>query len=419
MKNLFLVFTAVLFITSSSSFAQIDLLEKIKDKIEQKADEKTNEQIDEALNEAEEGIKNNKTNKNEDEVETNNNKETVKPKTSDEKIKAYSKYDFIPGEKVTYYDDFSSTSVGDFPANWNTSVSGEVVTLNKFPGKWFKLDNYSSYEPLNIKLLPENYTLEFDFIANSPDEEAFGALFVGFFSKSDEYRIEDNVIGNAGCEFKLQYNFIEAYNWKEQQWGNVETSKSSEIVQQNLGKKIKVSIWVQKERARLYVNESKIFDLPKMVIKGYQYDGIRFTSILEENKEVYISNIRLAEGATDTRNKLLTEGKWVTRGILFDSGSDVIKEESYGSLKEIAAVLNGSPDVLVKIIGHTDSDGSDDANLDLSKRRASSVKKMLSEIFNVNLKRMETDGRGESEPSDDNNTAEGKANNRRVEFIKL
>jgi outer membrane protein OmpA-like peptidoglycan-associated protein len=76
-------------------------------------------------------------------------------------------------------------------------------------------------------------------------------------------------------------------------------------------------------------------------------------------------------------------------------------------------------DLKVKIIGHTDADGNDPANLDLSKRRAAAVKVSLAKDFGIDESRMETDGKGESEPIDKNDTPAGKANNRRVEFIKL
>ena len=133
----------------------------------------------------------------------------------------------------------------------------------------------------------------------------------------------------------------------------------------------------------------------------------------------YLTNLRLAVGAPDTRNKLLTEGKWVTHGILFDVNSATIKSESYGTLKEIAGVLKENTDVKVKIIGHTDADGDDKSNMDLSKRRAASVKEFLSKEFSIDESRMETDGMGESKPVDKNTTPAGKANNRRVEFIKI
>ncbi|HNF49590.1 MAG TPA: OmpA family protein, partial [Chitinophagales bacterium] len=99
--------------------------------------------------------------------------------------------------------------------------------------------------------------------------------------------------------------------------------------------------------------------------------------------------------------------------------SATIKGESYGTLKDFAAVMTENPDVKVKIVGHTDSDGDDAKNMELSKKRAESVKSALNKEFGIDNSRMETEGKGETQPADNNNTPEGKANNRRVEFIKL
>jgi OmpA-OmpF porin, OOP family len=90
-----------------------------------------------------------------------------------------------------------------------------------------------------------------------------------------------------------------------------------------------------------------------------------------------ISNVRIAVGAPGMRNKLLTEGKLISYGIYFDVNKDIVKPESYGTLKEIAAVLNENPNVRIKIVGHTDSDGSAAANLDLSKRGVLQLKMSL------------------------------------------
>jgi outer membrane protein OmpA-like peptidoglycan-associated protein len=132
-----------------------------------------------------------------------------------------------------------------------------------------------------------------------------------------------------------------------------------------------------------------------------------------------ITNFRIAAGLPDTRNKLITEGKLVSYGIYFDVNKDVVKPESYGTLKEISVILNEVPDVKVKIIGHTDADGDDSKNKDLSKRRAASVKAELVKTFGVNADRLEIDGMGESKPIAPNDTPVNKALNRRVEFIKL
>jgi outer membrane protein OmpA-like peptidoglycan-associated protein len=179
-------------------------------------------------------------------------------------------------------------------------------------------------------------------------------------------------------------------------------------------------VWRQKERLRVYFNEEKILDIPKALVPGVNYNSIIYSLPDADEKNLYaISNLRLAVGAPDTRNKILTQSKWVTHGILFDVNSDNIKPESYGTLKEMATVLKENPDLKVKIVGHTDADGSDAANLDLSKRRAAAVKDMLAKEFGIEASRMETDGKGESEPIDKNDTPAGKANNRRVEFIKI
>ena len=68
-------------------------------------------------------------------VEENNENSSGSAK-SDE-LKSYSKYDFIPGEQILYFEDFSQDNIGDFPALWNTNGSAEVVTTNLFPGNWF------------------------------------------------------------------------------------------------------------------------------------------------------------------------------------------------------------------------------------------------------------------------------------------
>jgi len=164
----------------------------------------------------------------------------------------------------------------------------------------------------------------------------------------------------------------------------------------------------------VYQDQNKLFDYPKAFpVECLKADRIRF-----EDGALLVSNIRIAVGAPDMRNKLLTEGKLVSYGIYFDVNKDVVKPESYGTLKGIAQVLTENPDVKIQIVGHTDSDGADAANLDLSKRRAASVKTELTKSFGIDASRIETDGKGEGQPIAPNDSPANKALNRRVEFIK-
>jgi outer membrane protein OmpA-like peptidoglycan-associated protein len=115
----------------------------------------------------------------------------------------------------------------------------------------------------------------------------------------------------------------------------------------------------------------------------------------------------------------MTEGKLVSYGIYFDVNRAEVKPTSYATLKEIAQVLKENPTVSIKILGHTDSDGDEAANLDLSKRRAAAVKQELINAFGIAAAQIETDGKGEMQPVAANDTPANKAKNRRVEFVKL
>jgi outer membrane protein OmpA-like peptidoglycan-associated protein len=186
---------------------------------------------------------------------------------------------------------------------------------------------------------------------------------------------------------------------------------------------VHVALWIQKQRFRAWLNQEKVYDLPQGVgagvvpnLFGFQVDNYGGGV---ESFSYFVTNIKIAEAIADTRSKLITDGKWSTTGILFDVNSDKIKPSSYGVLKEIANVLKENPDVRVKIVGHTDSDGDDAKNLDLSTSRAASVRIALTTEFGIEGSRFETDGKGETQPVADNKTSEGKAQNRRVEFIKL
>jgi outer membrane protein OmpA-like peptidoglycan-associated protein len=181
-----------------------------------------------------------------------------------------------------------------------------------------------------------------------------------------------------------------------------------------------VALWRQADRLRVYINGEKVWDLQRAFDTATKYNIVFAMPRSPQASDYYLlSNIRLATGVPDTRNKLLKEGRFVTQGILFNSGSDRIKPESYGLLKEIANVLDESPSIRVKIIGHTDSDGDEKSNLLLSQRRAAAVKAALVNNMGIKPERLETDGKGQSKPIADNKTKEGKAQNRRVEFIKL
>ncbi|MDJ0630498.1 MAG: OmpA family protein [Rhodobacter sp.] len=107
----------------------------------------------------------------------------------------------------------------------------------------------------------------------------------------------------------------------------------------------------------------------------------------------------------------------VYHNINFESGKANLKDKSYDIIATIAGNLRRFPDIDITIEGHTDSDGSVEYNLDLSKRRAIAVKTALVNIHGISIHRLSTRGLGEGSPMATNDTTQGKALNRRVVII--
>jgi outer membrane protein OmpA-like peptidoglycan-associated protein len=418
-----------LVLLTGTSTAQIILRDKIKNQTNNRANNKADQGIDKSLDKVEESIGNlfKKDKKEEDQQEPAKEPNTdqqptdpqnqVKPAAATPSLQTYSKYDFIPGGKVMFFDDFTETAVGDFPPNWNTTASGEVVTNNMYPGNWFKLIGEGCVALDEGLKLTENYTIEFDVIPYVVDAGNVSFEY-GFYLYSAQNPKDLNeggaVPGNNGG-IKMSFGYRATYSAYNEEGYTISGEKDDATME--AGKKYRLSFWVQKTRLRVYQDQVKIFDLPKVFKAGMQCNQMRFE--LWGESAPMITNFRIAAGLPDTRNKLLTEGKLVTYGIYFDVNKDVVKPESYGTLKEIATILNEVPEVKVKIVGHTDADGDDAKNMDLSKRRAASVKAELAKNFGVNADRIVTDGMGESQAVAPNDTPVNKALNRRVEFVKL
>ncbi|MNV28994.1 Outer membrane porin F precursor [compost metagenome] len=155
-------------------------------------------------------------------------------------------------------------------------------------------------------------------------------------------------------------------------------------------------------------------DKPQDIMVSVKKDGAAFDSKLITKEEIVKKENRV-------NNKLevkeLKVGEAYTlNDILYDYNSDVLSNKSKFILREFARFLKSNPTIKIMIQGHTDSDGDDAKNLDLSDRRAKGVKNYLVSL-GIEEDRLESKGYGESKPKVANDTAENKAKNRRTDFM--
>jgi outer membrane protein OmpA-like peptidoglycan-associated protein len=169
---------------------------------------------------------------------------------------------------------------------------------------------------------------------------------------------------------------------------------------------------------KVYIDEHRVANVPNAVFPRTDALYIDASSVTPENPGL-IGPIRIAAGGRDLYDRLEADGRVATQGILFAIDSDRLRPESTPTLDEIGRMLQDHPQLRLSIEGHTDSDGEDAYNLELSERRAAAVRAFITAEYDIDGSRLETAGFGESRPVADNTSPEGMQQNRRVERVRL
>ncbi len=387
--------------------------------MEKRVEEKAEQVTDKVLDKAEDAVtKSTKSNKKQTDKATGDIDEQIieKQEHPKQKLTSITQYDFVPGDKILFFEDFSQDAIGDFPALWTTNGSGEVKTVSIAPGKWLHMNGkdavYCYTKEINF---PENFIVEFDII---PDKDfQFGTCLTLYQDNPERSKeVNDDLYpGLRVLHISPNYEGWETKGYDSDKDWLIGTGAKNPLIAEELNH---VIVWIQKRRVRIYHQGQKVLDVPTNIYAETKLNKLLFSG-WDRNSTPYVTNIKVTTASPDTRSKLITEGKLVTYGITFDVNKADIKSESFGTLKGIAGVLAENPDVNVKIIGHTDGDGDDAKNLDLSKRRAESVKNELVKSFGIDSSRLTTEGAGETKPIAANDIPVNKARNRRVEIIKI
>ncbi|KAA3439658.1 OmpA family protein [Rufibacter hautae] len=382
--------------------AQFNIGDKLKSKVNEKIDAKLNKTADQVTSgkKASSGAA-----KESEEAAT---EETAAEGTSaapEAKAKVWTKYDFVPGDKVLFADNLKGEENGEFPSRWDLKNGNAEVASFGGTDVIHLVSNGTAISPLmkTENYLPETFTVEMDVYFDSDNPNmAYEIYFLSDLNKYNEATHgmfwDPIVISPEGVHFK---NF---------------GSNSAEL--QATGTKSQwrhVSIAFNKRSMKVYLDQHRLINIPNTTGKPV---NLKIKSDRRIEGNAMVKNVFIAEGGKKLYDQVLATGKIVTYGVKFDTNKAVIRPESMGTLNSIVKLMQEQPSLNFSVDGHTDSDGDDASNLKLSQQRAEAVKTYLVSQ-GIADSRLKAKGQGESKPLDKGTTVEAKANNRRVEFVKI
>jgi outer membrane protein OmpA-like peptidoglycan-associated protein len=309
------------------------------------------------------------------------------------------KFDYVPGDKVVLLDDFTQDDLGEFPVRWK-AIAGNFEVAESAGERWLRCMSPDGTVRLRLPdapTLPEYWTLEFDFLGTAPLE---AALNVKGMTK------DDRTVWEATWPTGTNLAFRSGEFYSTTPLAGATTPEGRHHIM----------LMARQNGLKVYVDRERLANAPELATTMGPVAAIDIR--LWANTPQMITNVRYAEGCKPAQD-LLATGKLVTYGIHFATGSDVVLADSAPILRQVAAWLQAHPTAKLSIVGHTDNAGAAASNLDLSRRRAASVARVLSEQFSIAADRLAPEGRGDTQAVASNEKPEGRAMNRRVEFAKL
>ena len=390
-------------------------LNKLKNKTVDKVKDQVDKTVDDGLNSVLDGKSSEKGNDEQQPAEGDNTPEAVSQNQ---------KSDFVRGSVILFEDDFANEQMGEFPSKWDiddgsievASVNGIKYAHSTAPSSTFSplMENMQSY-------LPDVFTLEWDEFMSKPGDYDQTAWHIYFYSGSDE-------IGNIYKVYRSgdpdAYGY---YSFKKGSGASGDVNGSMEW--DELKKYIKIGQWnhfaisFNKRAFKYYINGNRVINLPNVAAPSrfafyiggeYPYRGVGHVILAKGGAELYQ---RQTTDVSAVEKAIAETGKFVTNNILFETGKATLKPESMAEIQKVADYMKKNPSVRFEVQGHTDNQGSDAINDPLSQQRAEAVVKAL-EALGCDGFNLRAVGKGSHEPIADNKTEEGRAKNRRVEFIK-
>ena len=399
-------------------------LGRLKDRVEDAAkrtveynmERKTEKAVDDAMNPDERDSS--RRSKNSDDADYEDEEVEEGPQDTEA---VYQQTDFVPGTAVFFEDNLQGEQMGEFPSKWDL-IDGSTDVASMKGKKCIHFEPGTRIEPLmtnQSSYLPDFFTLECDFWMNDPKTD-LSNCYEFEFNKSNDENVYEIRIGESYDKLTVtcRYKSV-AGDWRDSGGGKTWEMKKNDWSH--------FALSFNKRAIKIYINGKRVINIPNSQaadrVKIHQAEWGGFHG----NKN-YMSNFRFAKGGNELYERNATDmsavekaiaetGKFVTNNILFETGKATLKPESMAEIQKVADYMKKNPSVRFEVQGHTDNQGSDAINDPLSQQRAEAVVKALEQLgcdpFN-----MRAVGKGSHEPVASNSTDEGRAKNRRVEFIK-
>ena len=384
--------------------------------VENNVERKTEKAVDDAMN-PDADRKSSKKSSSSD-GDASYDEEEVEPQ---EENATYEQTDFVPGAVAFFEDNLQNEQMGEFPSKWDLIEGSTDVAIMKGK-KCIHFEPGTRIEPLMTNqqsYIPDVFTLEFDFWMNDPKTEMSNCYELEFLD-ADGHDVYEIRIGESYSKLEVTCRFISTTgDWRDSGGGKTWEMKKNDWSH--------FAMSFNKRALKIYINNKRVINIPncksavRMKIHQAEWGGFH------GNKN-YMTNFRYAKGAMELYEQKVTDmsavekaiaetGKFVTNNILFETGKATLKPESMEEIQKVADYMKKNPSARFEVQGHTDNQGSDAVNDPLSQQRAQAVVDALEKLgcdpFN-----MRAVGKGSHEPVADNATEDGRAKNRRVEFIK-